>query len=354
MPSGCLTGDSLMHVVSGSLQDTELMQALLHISECPLCADAAEGLRMWLKEKKSVHITSPEPTTIPNSETAELTTEGVIIDARSDSSSGTQINEFHKRTAVINKRIKQRTHSKSIIEISENKRLPYKPFVWLGVAASIILFIGSIYIVWLQNHFDSQKLAEEQANQNLLSESLNNIDTLKISLPENKTMLSMKTKTENKISVSDLSNESEIISDEERPIEDDTLIAIYEKLVLPAKELGETVEIVEVEESKSVFTIVEQMPSFPGGELALKEFLSKNIKYPQPAIENGIQGVVYVSFIVKLNGNIENIKILRGIGSGCDEEAIRVLKTMPHWSPGKQNGKNVNVNLNLPVYFKLQ
>lgn len=115
------------------------------------------------------------------------------------------------------------------------------------------------------------------------------------------------------------------------------------------------VEVIEVEESKKeVFTIVEEMPAFPGGEAERNKFLAANIQYPQQATENGIQGTVYVSFVVDSKGNVTEVKILRGIGGGCDEEALRVVKMMPKWHPGKQNGKNVRVLFNMPIYFKLQ
>jgi len=115
------------------------------------------------------------------------------------------------------------------------------------------------------------------------------------------------------------------------------------------------VEVIEVEESKKeVFTIVEEMPAFPGGEPERNKFLAENIQYPQQATENGIQGTVYVSFVVDSKGNVTDVKILRGIGGGCDEEALRVVRMMPKWHPGKQNGKNVRVLFNMPIYFKLQ
>jgi protein TonB len=92
----------------------------------------------------------------------------------------------------------------------------------------------------------------------------------------------------------------------------------------------------------------------PGGEDARNKFLAENIKYPQQASENGIQGTVYVSFVVDSKGNVTDVKVLRGIGGGCDEEAIRVVRSMPQWHPGKQNGKQVRVLFNMPIYFRLQ
>ena len=109
-------------------------------------------------------------------------------------------------------------------------------------------------------------------------------------------------------------------------------------------------EIVETE----IFTVVESMPEFPGGMGELMKFLAQNIKYPPLAKESGIQGRVFINFVVEPTGAISNVKILRGIGGGCDEEAVRVVESMPKWKPGKQRGKNVRVSYNLPVKFTLQ
>jgi protein TonB len=111
---------------------------------------------------------------------------------------------------------------------------------------------------------------------------------------------------------------------------------------------------VEVEAEPEIFTIVEEMPNFPGGEAKLFEYLGKNIKYPQMATDMGISGVVYVTFVVDENGKVKDPKVLRGIGGGCDEEALRVVRNMPPWEPGKQRGKAVRVQYNLPIRFTLR
>lgn len=111
-------------------------------------------------------------------------------------------------------------------------------------------------------------------------------------------------------------------------------------------------KVAEIETNK-VFTIVEVMPSFTGGQDALARFLQNNINYPQRAKEMNIEGKVYLSFVVDNFGNVGNVKVLRGIGGGCDEEAVRVVKKMPRWTPGKQGGRAVSVNFNLPIEFKL-
>ncbi len=116
----------------------------------------------------------------------------------------------------------------------------------------------------------------------------------------------------------------------------------------------EIIQRVEEVEEEQIFTIVEEMPSFPGGEGKLFEYLGKNIKYPQMATDAGISGVVYVTFVVDKDGKIRDVKVLRGIGGGCDEEAVRVVKSMPPWKPGKQRGKPVTVQYNLPIRFTLR
>ncbi|MFA8300251.1 MAG: energy transducer TonB [Hyphomicrobiales bacterium] len=103
-----------------------------------------------------------------------------------------------------------------------------------------------------------------------------------------------------------------------------------------------------------IFVIVEKMPNFPGGLRELNKYLARNIKYPIVARESGIQGKVYLAFVVEPDGSISNIKLLRGIGGGCDEEAIRVIKNMPKWDPGKQRNKPVRVSYQVPVCFTLQ
>ena len=102
-----------------------------------------------------------------------------------------------------------------------------------------------------------------------------------------------------------------------------------------------------------VFTVVETNPEFPGGMEALYQYIANNIQYPQLARDNAITGKVYVTFVVEKDGRITNPKILRDIGGGCGAEAVRVVKSMPRWTPGKQQGKPVRVQFNLPVIFNL-
>ena len=106
-------------------------------------------------------------------------------------------------------------------------------------------------------------------------------------------------------------------------------------------------------QEKKVFDVVEQMPHFPGGDAALMQFLRENIKYPETAEKNGIQGRVICTFVVENDGSVTNVQILRSVDDLLDEEAVRVIQAMPKWVPGKQNGEPVFVKYTLPITFKL-
>ena len=119
-----------------------------------------------------------------------------------------------------------------------------------------------------------------------------------------------------------------------------------------AVDVGELTQIVE-DTLAPVQLVVEQMPDFPGGRGELLKFIGQNVKYPEIAKENGIQGKVFVQFVVNTKGKITNVVVIRGIDPSCDKEAIRVVKMMPDWIPGKQNGLPVRVQFVVPINFVL-
>ena len=108
------------------------------------------------------------------------------------------------------------------------------------------------------------------------------------------------------------------------------------------------------EVATKVFDVVEEMPSFPGGSAALMSYLNGNTKYPVVAQENGVQGKVIISFVVERDGSISDVKVARSVDPSLDREAQRVVKSMPRWTPGKQNGQTVRVKYTVPVVFRLQ
>lgn len=142
-------------------------------------------------------------------------------------------------------------------------------------------------------------------------------------------------------------------------VEDDT--KIDDELVMEDTEADDetVIEITpiiqeeeEVEDTQ-VFFIVEEMPEFPGGERALVSFLVSSVKYPVVAQENGVQGTVTVNFVIERDGSVSDVGILRGVDPALDKEALRVVKTLPRWKPGKQRGRPVRVSYRVPIAFKL-
>lgn len=128
--------------------------------------------------------------------------------------------------------------------------------------------------------------------------------------------------------------------------EEDTHVEIQEVVEVEQKE--------EEEEEPQVFFIVEEMPKFPGGDVALRKYIAENIRYPEMAKENDIQGTVYVRFVVNEKGKVTDVTVLRGVDPLLDAEAVRVVKSLPDYTPGKQRGKAVKVSHSVPIKFALQ
>ena len=139
-------------------------------------------------------------------------------------------------------------------------------------------------------------------------------------------------------------------------VEDD--VEIEEEVEIMDVEADQETEIVEVveeeEEGPDFFTIVEDMPAFPGGDAGLLKYIAENVDYPPIAKENGITGVVYISYIVDKQGNVTEVKVVRGADSFLDKEAVRVVKTIKGYKPGKQRGKPVPVQFTIPIRFVLK
>jgi len=136
----------------------------------------------------------------------------------------------------------------------------------------------------------------------------------------------------------------------EEEIEVDLDVEVTEETVIEEIVFEEPVE---EEAAEEIFTIVEQQPGYPGGNAAFYSYIGKKMKYPSQARRMGIEGKVFVQFVVDTNGAITDVQVMRGIGAGCDEEAIRVIQNSPKWQPGKQRGKAVKVRMVLPITFKL-
>ncbi len=142
-------------------------------------------------------------------------------------------------------------------------------------------------------------------------------------------------------------------------VDDD--VELDEELDIQDTEIDENTEIefnVALEEEETddaaVFFIVEEMPEFPGGDAELRKYIANSVKYPVIAQENGIQGRVYVQFVVGTDGGVTQVKVARGVDPNLDKEAIRVVQSMPKWKAGKQRGKAVKVSYTVPINFVLQ
>jgi protein TonB len=131
-------------------------------------------------------------------------------------------------------------------------------------------------------------------------------------------------------------------------------VELEEELEIEDTESDEDIAIeIEEESDDEFFMVVENMPEFPGGDLGLMKYIQKNVKYPPIAKEYNITGKVYVSFIVDKSGSVTNVKIVRGVDKNLDAEALRVVKSLPKYKPGKQRGKAVRVMFTIPINFTL-
>ncbi|MCQ2301962.1 MAG: energy transducer TonB [Bacteroidales bacterium] len=215
----------------------------------------------------------------------------------------------------------------------ENKKLM---FTQIGLIISLAL----AWMVFEIKSYDKREIDESLLNREVvLDEEMTEITKQEeqkpqpVELPKQTTQLEI---VQDDVEVEDIEINADVQQTE-----------VIEEYVAPEIEEEEVVE-------QEIFQIVEEMPEYPGGEKKLLEYVGKSVKYPQIARESGIQGRVFVNFVIEPDGSVSNVKVLRGIGGGCDEEAMRVIKSMAKWKPGKQRGKAVRVSYTLPVNFKLQ
>ena len=213
----------------------------------------------------------------------------------------------------------------------ENKKLT---FILIG----LIISLAVAWAVFEIKSYDKREIADIGRTVEVVEEEMVEITKQEqkpqpVEVPKQTTQIQV---VEDDVEVEDVEINAEV--DQNEVIEEYVPVEVEEE------------EVVEAE----IFTVVEEMPEFPGGMAKLAEYLAKNIKYPQLARESGIQGRVFINFVVENDGSVTNVKVMRSLGGGCDEEAMRVVKSMPKWKPGKQRGKPVRVSYNLPVNFKLQ
>lgn len=159
-------------------------------------------------------------------------------------------------------------------------------------------------------------------------------------------------KEENQVKQMDkLDDKVAVGSEDKEGVKDRTVEAVRSEIAVAAPP---PTQAPKPEVATKVFDVVEEMPSFPGGNAALMSYLNSNTKYPVVAQENGVQGRVIISFVVERDGSISDVKVARSVDPSLDREAQRVVKSMPRWTPGKQNGQTVRVKYTVPVVFRLQ
>ena len=227
----------------------------------------------------------------------------------------------------------------------EIKKSPKADLESKKLTFTLIGLVVTLCVVWRvfeYKSYDKQSLDGLQVAVEVIEEEMVEItkqEQPKVQPPQPKPQV-----TQIEIVEDDVEVEDEI--DINAEVDQDEVIEEYE---FTPPEIEEE-EIVEAE----IFKVVEEMPEFPGGAAKLMEYIQKNIKYPMMARESDIQGRVFVNFVVEPDGSISNVTVMRGIGGGCDEEAVRVVNSMPNWKPGKQRGSAVRCAYTVPIIFKLQ
>ena len=210
-------------------------------------------------------------------------------------------------------------------------------FILIGLVVSLFV----IWRVFEYKSYDKQSFDDLQRTVEVIEEEMVEItkqEQPKVQPPAPKPQVTQIQVVEDDVEVEDeIEIDAEVSQDE-----------VIEEYFAPAE--IEEEEIVEAE----IFKVVEEMPEFPGGAAKMMEYIQKNMKYPLMARESDIQGRVFVNFVVEPDGSISNVTVMRGIGGGCDEEALRVVNSMPKWKPGKQRGSAVRCSFTVPIIFKLQ
>ena len=226
----------------------------------------------------------------------------------------------------------------------EIKKSPKADLESKKLTFTLIGLVVSLFIIWRvfeYKSYDKQTFDDLQRTVEVIEEEM--VEITKQEQPKPQPPAPKPQVTQIQIVEDDVEVEDEI--DINAEVDQDEVIEEYEFV----PEIEEE-EIVEAE----IFKVVEEMPEFPGGAAKMMEYIQKNIKYPMMARESDIQGRVFVNFVVEPDGTITNVTVMRGIGGGCDEEALRVVQSMPNWKPGKQRGTAGRCAFTVPIIFKLQ
>ena len=221
------------------------------------------------------------------------------------------------------------------MEIKKSNEADLERKVWVFRSLGLIMIASVVLMAFTYTVADADEIVEEDIDNSMQDELVFDME-----IPEEEP----EPEPED-IPPPPIIEEIEVVEDDEEIEEVD--LGLDEEI----EEIDEEVEHVIEEEPIADFAEVE--PTFPGGEGAMMTWIQKHIEYPQLAIEMGEQGIVYVQFVVNKDGSIEQVKVMRGVSDALDDEAKRVVKRMPKWTPGEQAGKKVRVRYTLPIHFRL-
>lgn len=405
-PSGCLSEAGLSLFVQGLLSEGQVAEVKNHLQTCEFCALAVEGISFSDPESFSddveiinasfLHLHDNIP--LPEQEPALSEADG-FEGPRFPRLSQEEISKF--RSTILEMEAGQDSNSTKSSAVKLPKKLPFIRRYRLELIAAVLLILLGIGGRHLYFEISGSREADELASAPEVEMKMMEIQPGLPSTDDESTEPAVTVKPPAAVSdIRIVNDDIEIESDQvmEKNEISDGKETLQERMPpLNPKDLNHlnqaksqgyavaeedkkvTEEVIYIEgivtgaEKKStrrsnkqqsradeeevaeteIFTVVETSPSFPGGDEARIRFLTNNIRYPQEARDAGISGTVYITFVVERDGSTSDVRVLRGIGGGCDEEAVRVIKMMPEWSPGKQRGKPVRVQFNMPIKFSL-
>lgn len=221
------------------------------------------------------------------------------------------------------------------MEIKKSNEADLERKVWVFRSLGLIMIASVVLMAFTYTVADADEMVEEDIDNSMQDELVFDME-----VPEEEPEPEVED-----VPPPPIIEEIEVVEDDEEIEEVD--LGLDEEI----EEIDEEVEHVIEEEPIADFAEVE--PTFPGGEGAMMSWIQEHIEYPQLAIEMGEQGIVYVQFVVNKDGSIEQVKVMRGVSDALDDEAKRVVKRMPKWTPGEQAGKKVRVRYTLPIHFRL-
>jgi len=364
LPSGCLTPSALESLASGNLREEELHSCQEHLEHCALCSDSLAGLRSWL--------TSHPPAT----PVAEIQMEIVDHKRAKRQLVPHSKKHFSEKISGINKRVQNRVE---VHKETQNKRTELSfpsPYRWLSLAASIVLFFGVYYLVRMKPPDKETALAKQTVTVTD-QQAYQDTGRSAVATPQRVTSSEKESSSPapGEPAVASVEMDSDIIEDdnimEYQAVDEVQEVVSLEYKAPPAPDVpaaaNESLAVSGIsqkskrsvvltparEENSEIFSVVEEPPVFPGGAESMNRFILENIRYPETAKESGMEGVVHIRFIVDTNGVIRNARVVRGISRDFDEEALRMINNMPSWVPGKQGGKPVASEMEIPVRFKI-